>query len=296
MTGDDADRGRSAPWRVFDDHPCQLGESPVWDDRRGCLWWIDGRVGTVFRRGVQPAGPRMERRFGRRIGSIGLTAKGRILIAFSHTIEIWDPETDRLALLSAPQIGEYEAFNDGKTGPDAAFWIGTKGVDPQGNATGRLYRITPDGQAEPKVEGLMTANGLAWSGDERTLFLSDSKGQWIDGFDFDPAGGAVTRRRRLRTTSEAFGRPDGAATDMADSYWSCGVSAGCINRLGPAEAHDRISAPVSAPTMVGFGGPELATVFLTSLRRADAGPDCGKVFCMPAPIAGVPLTRFDDSL
>tara|TARA_A100001391_G_scaffold205447_1_gene206342 strand:- start:6491 stop:7375 length:885 start_codon:yes stop_codon:yes gene_type:complete len=284
-------------WQIFDDFPAALGESPVWDDRRNCLWWIESRSGSILRRDLDSSGMRTERSFGRRIGSIGLTEYGRIVIAFSQSVAIWNPESDDLAPLCDLTLGANEILNDGKTGPDGTFWVGSKGRDADGQGTGRLFRICGAGSITVHADGLITSNGLAWSFDNRAMFLSDSKGEWIDRFDFDRTPGVPSHRKRMREgADEAFGRPDGAATDQDDTYWSCGVSAGRVNRFTrDGDLIEHLPTPIAAPTMVCFGGNDLQTVFLTSLRGKNASKHCGKVFSAKIDVAGVPLARFRES-
>lgn len=97
------------------------------------------------------------------------------------------------------------------------------------------------------------ANGLAWSGNGRTMFFSDSRGPWVDRFDFDPATGNVSNRRRFADFTERSGRPDGAACDMRGHYWSAGVSAGLLNVLDlNGTVQQVIPTPVSPPVCRAF--------------------------------------------
>jgi sugar lactone lactonase YvrE len=78
--------------------------------------------------------------------------------------------------------GAETRLNDGKVGPDGAFWVGT--MDDRGLPTreplGALYRIAGDGTVERKVDDVCVSNGLAWTPDGRTMFHSDSSGKWLD--------------------------------------------------------------------------------------------------------------------
>ena len=65
---------------------------------------------------------------------------------------------------------------------------------------------------------------------------------------------------------EEDGRPDGAACDAEGFYWSAGVSAGVLNRISPTgEIERKVMLPLAAPTMPCFGGPDLKTLYVTSL-------------------------------
>ncbi len=60
---------------------------------------------------------------------------------------------------------------------------------PDRQPIGTLWRVTADGRAEAKIEGLRVSNGLAWSPDGKTMFHSDSRSEWLDIWDFDAAAG-----------------------------------------------------------------------------------------------------------
>ena len=171
----------------------------------------------------------------------------------------------------------------------------------QGQPIGALYRVDASGKAEKKIDGLMTSNGLAFSPDGKTMFHSDSRGQWVDRWDFDAASGEISNRRRIATPNEATGRPDGAATDAEGYYWSAGISAQRLNRFSPeGELVELFPVPVAAPTMPCFGGPDLKTLFVTSLRSGrspemlEKYPLTGIVIHAQSPVAGSPVSRFRD--
>jgi sugar lactone lactonase YvrE len=123
---------------------------------------------------------------------------------------------------------------------------------------------------------------------------SDSRAEWIDRYRLDPKTGVLSQKTRIATPGEADGRPDGGAFDAEGCYWSAGVSAGCLNRYDMnGRLIERIPVPPKAPTMPCFGGPDLRTLFFTSLRRqGDATDACGNVFMMEVDVAGVPVGRF----
>jgi sugar lactone lactonase YvrE len=159
--------------------------------------------------------------------------------------------------------------------------------------------LDPNGTMTAVVDELIVSNGLAWSADGRTMFHSDSKGQVVWTYDYDPGSGALGERRVLARPTEEQGRPDGAATDEKGFYWSAGISAGVLNRWAPDGSLDRsIPLPCSNPTAPCFGGPDLRTIFVTSLRHdlpaevLAAKPLSGGIFAVPVDVPGVPVARF----
>lgn len=285
-----------------------VGESPVWDAATDSLYWVDIIAGKLSRLqlGADLSG-RSEQSWilPGAIGSLGLCPDGRVLVALPNGVHTFDPITEALTLLVDPEPSmATNRLNDGKIGPDGAFWVGSMDDRPTDKQpVAALYRVTPDGKAEKKIDRVTVSNGLAWSADGRTLFHSDSRGIWLDRWDFDPATGAISNRQRIATPDEATGRPDGGACDLEGFYWSCGVSAGCLNRYDRnGTIVEKIPLPVPAPTMPCFGGRDMKTLFFTSLRaglsaeKLEAAPLSGGVFMMPMPVAGAPLARFGEPL
>lgn len=269
----------------------QLGESPLWDSEHACLWFIDIQAPALHRLDARTqqldTWPMPEP-----IGSLGLCASGRLLIALQHSLHFFDPRTGRrerfVVLEDEP---EHNRLNDGKVAPDGAFWVGSMDADTaQRRPSGVLYRVDASGKVEKKSAGLKVSNGLAWSADGATMYHSDSSLRWIKRYRHE--GGRLSDETVICEPDEEAGRPDGAATDVAGGYWSAGVSAACLNRWSrEGELLERVALPVPNPTMPCFAGEDLKTVYVTSLTRTPHG-NAGAMVRLPLPVAGVPIARF----
>ncbi|ONG49494.1 calcium-binding protein [Pseudoroseomonas deserti] len=283
--------------RQLIDRPLTLGESPVWDDRDGVLWFVDIAEQRVLR--LEPETGRL-RDFAMpaQVGSLGLASEGRLVVALRNGVHLFDPRSGALDFLVHPEPSPASnRLNDGKVGPDGNFWVGSLDDRAERQPVAALYRVTPSGEAARIMGGLRCSNGLAWSPDGRTLYHADSRGPFVQAFDFDPASGSATDPRRLLTLTEAQGLPDGAAVDMEGFYWSAGISAGVLNRISPEGVIvERIPLPVAAPTMPCFGGADRKTLFVTSLASTGpGGPQPGTVIAFPVEVAGVPVGRFGEA-
>lgn len=283
-------------FEVVSDVKCRVGESPVWDADRQALLWCECRSGTVFELDMR-TGQMSSFSLPEPIGSFGLADDSTLILAMASGVYTCDRGGKSLALLTEPEPGHADAYpgdrlNDSKVGPDGAFWVGSM---HKNKPTASLYRVTADGVAQVKVTDIGTSNGLAFSQDARLMFHSDSSTGSIDRYDFNVSTGEISNKRRIAVLSVEEGRPDGGATDLADRYWSAGVTAGCLNCFssdGNLEA--RIDLPVKKPTMVCFGGDDMKTLFITSIRRPDdAGEMCGNVISLRVDVPGVSVARFD---
>jgi sugar lactone lactonase YvrE len=276
---------------------CALGESPVWDERRGVLFHEDlkGRALHVFdpaRGDLTPHG------FDSEVCALGLAESGRLVVALRREVVLYDPDRREAAPLARFDFPAHMRLNDGKVGPDGAFWVGSMDERPEREPIGVTYRVTADGAVAETPLRARVSNGLAWSPDGRTMWRSCSRTPFVATMPFDPATGALGPERRIAAPDEATGRPDGAAMDAHGVYWSAGVSAGVLNRIGAdGTILERIPVPVAAPTMPCFGGPDLKTLYVTSHRettpeRLAEYPLTGRLVAARAPVGGAPVHRF----
>jgi sugar lactone lactonase YvrE len=280
------------------DARCSVAESPVWDaaNRRVLFCDIEGKRINAF---SVDTGARQSWDFPDVVGSFGLCRSGRLVVAQRHHVVLFDPRsgalTDLTRKLDEPAINR---LNDGKVGPDGAFWVGSLDGNSPRQKTATLYRVTADGQVTTQEGGYANSNGLAWSPDGRTMYHSDSTTAFIEAWDFDPATGGRTNHRIIARLTNEDGRPDGAATDADGNYWSAGPSAGCLNCFSPTGALLRKWAfPVPGPTMPCFTDTAL---YITSLREGKSPqilaehPTLGGLFRTAAPVAGAPVGLFAD--
>lgn len=270
----------------------ELGESPVWDDREGMLWFVDIEGRAVVR--LDPSSGE-DRRWPMpdKPGCVALCESGRLLVGMAGALHLFAPgdgTLERFAAVETDRPGN--RLNDAKVAPDGAFWVGSMNDTGAFTPTGALYRVSADGRVEKKRDGLIVSNGLAWSADGATMFHSDSRGKWIRRYRHTMGSGALTGETLIAAPQDATGRPDGAATDLAGAYWSAGVSAGCLNRwAADGVLLERIALPVPNPTMPCFCGADMRTVFVTSLVRTPHA-NAGAAVMLRSSVAGVPVARF----
>lgn len=252
--------------------PMQLGECPLWHPTQNLLYWIDiaGKavhcmdpVSEMHRAWPVPSEP----------GCIAHTDSGELLVAMRDGISILDTTTGSLTALAPPPYDPaLGRFNDGRCDALGRLWVGSL-YDPRDRPGGTLFSIER-GIIRDAVRPVTVSNGIAFSGDSRVLYHTDTTAHRIVAYDFDLALGALSGGRVLRQFSDDKlatnygGRPDGAAVDSEDAYWCAMYEGGRVLRLAPdGEILDEILLPVRCPTMVAFGGPELRTLYVTSVRH-----------------------------
>ena len=282
---------------------CAVGESPLWCARRGLWFWVDITARAIWR--FDPAsGDVREYRAPQMVACIALDGSGNLIAGMEdgvYSIELNDASAVATARkLAAPETSlAGMRFNDGRCDRQGRFWSGTMALDPAlAPDSGKLYRYCAGaGLSESVVDGLVVQNGLAWSPDGRTMYLSDShmSRQLVWAFDYDTGSGMPSRRRVFIDMKHLPGRPDGAAIDIDGCYWICANDAGLIHRFTPAGRLDRsIAVPMAKPSMCSFGGADMRTLLVTSISSGAPPGDAlaGAVFLLEPGIEGMPEQRF----
>jgi sugar lactone lactonase YvrE len=256
------------------DARCGTGESPVWSAANEALYWVDIPGRALHRWSaaghVQWTGDEMLACIAPRADVPGAWIAGMESGLFSIA-----PQDD--GTLAATRLAQVAhalpgmRFNDGRCDRQGRFWAGTMLMDMAAGArVGRLYRYDKGAEAlTAQLDDLIVPNGLGFSPDGRTMYLSDSHPsvQTVWAFDYDTASGTPTNRRVFVDMKPLPGRPDGAAVDVDGCYWICGNDAGLVHRFTPEGRLDRsLEVPVKKPAMCAFGGPKLDTLFVTSIR------------------------------
>lgn len=278
------------------------GESPVWVAHEQALYWVDIPNRQLLR--WQSADAKVTRWTGDQM--VACIARrdddgNRWVAAMEDGIFDIAPQDD--GTLSSTRLADVRhshdnmRFNDGRCDRQGRFWAGTMVMDmAAGIPAGALYRLDGDTSSGPlsaRLDDLIVPNGLGFSPDGRTMYLSDSHPsvQCIWTFDYDIDSGTPHNRRLFVDMNQHPGRPDGAAVDVDGCYWSCGNDAGLIHRFTPDGRLDRsLEVPVKKPAMCAFGGPGLDTLFVTSIRPGgdlSDQPLAGGVFALQPGVAGL---------
>jgi sugar lactone lactonase YvrE len=282
-----------------------VGESPVWHSIEQALYWVDIPAKALHRwkkgEGVQTW------HASEMIGCIAMHADGGWIAGMETGIFQLVSQADgsmhekSLASIEHPKQGM--RFNDGRCDRQGRFLAGTMLMNmADSREEGCLVSYQKESSLQTLLRGLFTPNGMAFSPDGRTLYLSDShpKSQLVWAFDYDTATGAVSNRRVFVDMNTLPGRPDGAAVDTDGCYWVCGNDAGLIHRFTPqGKLAQSLAVPVKKPAMCAFGGADMKTLYVTSIRPANMDltdqPLAGGVFALRPDAQGIAEIPFSSS-
>lgn len=273
---------------LFVDVHTELGEGPLWDPERGCLFFVDILKGRVHR---CAHGSRTVRTYeiGQPVGALGLAERGDLILAVRDGFARLDLEDGRVSMIAEVERDRPDQrMNDGRCDAHGCFWAGTMALDEHAGA-GALYRLGPDLRVETMIPGVTISNGVDWTDDGRRMYYVDTGALSIDLIDVEPTTGAISNRRTFATVSSSDGAPDGLVLDADGFVWVALWGGGAVRRYAPDGSLDRvIRLPATYVTACTFGGPDLADLFITtaSIKLSDEErarePGAGGLFrCRP---------------
>lgn len=278
--------------RVVGENRDNLGEGPVWSAGEHALWWVDINA-PALRRLDAVTGALLSMPLPASVGSFALRRGGGLLLALRHRLSFYDPATGTITPATPAQDEDADMrFNDGRCDRQGRFWVGTMG-ETHRTDRGRLYRLDASAALRVFLDGVTIPNGLAFSPDGRTMYFADSTPRTIWAYAYNPQTG-TPGERRVFATVPAPGVPDGAIVDAEGCLWSAEYGNARITRYTPdGRIQRQIALPVAYPTCPAFGGPDLATLYITSAsQEANPSPADGALLaCVPGP-RGLPEPAF----
>ena len=292
---------------MFEDRSCRLldhlprsglAEGPVWDADAGRLLWVD-IVGRTIHRYDPGTGQGASHTVSDMVGFAVIGTDGRLVAGIGnglYDLAFGEPcET----LLARPSMHEQNRFNDGKCDPRGRLWAGTmhRDANRDRDPSGALYRWR-QGVPEIVEARVSLANGLGWSPSGDTMYFSDTHRGTVWSYDYDMAAGVASNRRAFAVVPLDLGVPDGLAVDSAGHVFVAIWRGSRINVYSPSGALETaVPVPVLNPTSCCFGGPELKTLFVTTMPSSnEEDPRSGCLFACDVDQPGQPTARMDRGL
>lgn len=142
-----------------------------------------------------------------------------------------------------------------------------------------VFRIDPDGTLHPVADDFVRPNGLAFSPDERILYVDDTRRFHIRAFDVRPDGSLANDRIFAEIRAPERGVPDGMKVDREGNVYCTGP--GGVWVIAPdGEILGRVLLP-EVTANVAWGGPDWSTLYLTATTS---------VYRLPVEVPGIPVS------
>lgn len=275
------------------------GEIPMWIPEKKMLYWSDFDARSFYRYSPD-SGEVLADELKLMIAGWGRREKGGWITSNEDEISFWNEESLAFETLARPEAEkENIKMQDAVVDKKGRFLFGTMDVVTFDAPNSSLYSYTA-GEAPRLLEtGLALSNGLSFSPDGKTLYVTDMFHHRILAFDYEIETGEIAGRRIFASIPDEKGFPDGLVTDSDGYLWSCHFGGWCITRYSPEGKIDRvIELPVSIVSCCGFGGDDLSDLYITtgsktlSEEQLARQPMAGDLFVLKTDVQGLADWKF----
>jgi sugar lactone lactonase YvrE len=239
----------------------RLGEGPVWQPIEGRLYWFDIK-GRRLEWLAPESGETGRINLPMRASAAAARASGGVFAATEAGLAVLDPTQGRVEVVQPLALEAGFRTNDGKIDPAGDFWWSIMD-DDGGKRPGAVFRTNSALETRRMLDDIHIPNTIAVCADGQSLYLADSSLNTL--FVHEMADLGV--RREFAHTRGLEATPDGSAFDAEGYLWNAQWGGWRMVRYAPDGGIDRIvPMPVEQPTSCAFGGPDLATLYVTSAR------------------------------
>ncbi|WIB00542.1 SMP-30/gluconolactonase/LRE family protein [Curtobacterium sp. MCBA15_012] len=287
------DNATTGPVTVFCDEQAVLVESIVWDPTTERLRWTDITLGLLTTARADgtvessvPLPPPLAS-FQPRVG-------GGFVAALGDTVVLTDEQgVVERELTRVQHATAGMRFNEGKCDPFGRFLVGSMDLTDQDPA-GALYSVEPDGTTRVLRGGFGVTNGIEWSPDGSTMYVTDTSTSTIYRASYGPEGDLGELVPFVSGAAH-----DGLVRDDEDCFWTAVYGSGRVERWSAAGEHlETVEVPAPNVTSVAFGGPDMSTLFIGTARenmteeQLEQAPHSGAVFAVPTRVRGSSASAF----
>lgn len=275
----------------------ELIETPIWDWRKGGVYWTDLFSGDVHF--YNPAEHTDQSwHTGKMIGAaIPTSDENVVFCALEDGLYTLDIRTSELSLIVNPEPGRDEnRLND--TRIDAIGRIFTSSVskkygtdDYTPDMMGGFYMIDTDKSVHVIEPEINQYNAIVWNHDNTKMFVVDTYHENLRMYPYDIEKGVAGEAQIVLDFAE-YGMPDGMCIDAEDNLYICHWT-GKIS-VWDKEYHllEVIQSPVEFACCTGFGGNDMSDLYLATSKfcygeeELKKNPGAGGLFCAKTDRAG----------
>ena len=263
-------------------------EGPTFDGD-GTLYVADLKRHSVI--AIHPDGRSQKVLDRERVGGINLHGSGGLVLT-GRSVVHWRDGVERV-LVEPDDVPERVGrrtvgFNDLVADTDGCVIVGVLRTGPDGSPTpGELLHVTAPHEVTV-LHDHIHPNGLAFSGDGRRLFASDTFARRIVVLDW--RGGRLPVPLGEISTSGIGGLPDGLATDEDGGVWAAFYRGACAVRFDPGDgSREELPVPALKPLSLCFGGPDLRQLTVVTGSDGEGRGESGSVLALDLEVAGCPV-------
>lgn len=240
------------------------GESLVWDDERGRLYFVDCAASTLHWLDDGDDTLNTVTLPSMCAGIVPTDREGVLVGALDDGLYVIDPDAGATELLAAypEQLGG--RCNDMCADTGGNLITGKLNIGP---AEGSAWRYEAAGDRWTLIDpDISNTNGpqVGVIDGVTTLVIGDSSTHYYR-YDYDPTTGAVGDRSIFGNMDDVDGVADGTTLDADGGLWCALYDGSQLVRFTTDGLDRTIPLPVKDPTDVTFGGPDLDRLYVVSL-------------------------------
>ncbi|POR48319.1 gluconolactonase [Bosea psychrotolerans] len=258
-------------------------------DRQGRLYVTDIPFGRIFR--ISPDGEwELVAEYDGWPNGLKIHRDGRIFITdYKRGIMLLEPESGVvMPFLETAASESFKGVNDLVFAPNGDLYFTDQGQTGLHDATGRVYRLTPEGRLARLLDTIPSPNGIVIDPGMTHLLIAVTRAQQIWRIPLND-GGLTTKVGVFAQLHGGLGGPDGLALDAQGNLLIAHTGFGSIWRLSrTAEPQLRIrSCAGISTTNLAFGGSDGHDLFITESQT-------GSILRARLDVAGTPMFSHQD--
>lgn len=259
-----------------------LLEGPSFD-LNGNLYCVDIPNGRIFR--IPPSGNfELVTEYDGWPNGLKVHQDGRLFVAdFKRGLVTVDPDTGKVTpFLERHGVEHFKALNDLFFAANGDLYFTDQGTTGLQDATGRLFRVTPDAKITCLLDNVPSPNGVVMDLEERCVYLAVTRANAVWRVPMDRNGNATKVGVFVQLSGGAG--PDGLALDAQGGLAIAHVGLGSVwlvDRYGEPTARIR-AGDHRHTTNVAFGGPDRKALYITESSSAT-------ILTAEVPVPGKPM-------
>jgi gluconolactonase len=254
-------------------------EGPVWLGATRQLLWSDVPGNCMYRWDEQSGATSVFRQPSDNGNGNTRDRQGRLLTCEHLNRRVVRTEYDgSLSVIADRYQGKrLNSPNDIVCKSDGSIWFTDPVFGILGNYEGEIaepelppnvYRVDADGSVNVVAEGINQPNGLAFSPDESTLYIVESRSSPRNILAYDVSSSNTLSNRQLLIDAGPKGTPDGFRVDIHGNLW-CGWGMGeaGLDGVHVFDSHGKLIGRIDLPERsanVCFGGRHRNRLFMAA--------------------------------
>jgi sugar lactone lactonase YvrE len=279
--------------RIADEH-CDTTEGPLWHEDLQELFWLDIPAGRLYRYDPDAGTYVLAYQGSGQIGGYTIQEDGDLLMFGERgRIWLWSPRTgaEREVIEEIP-AERGTRFNDVIADPEGRVFAGTM---PDGDRSGHLYRLDPDGSLTLVLDDAGVSNGMDFAPDLTGMYHTNTSNRTISRYHYDRASGEIAFDAVVVQVPAGEGSPDGMTLDEHGDFWSARWDGGALFHYSPSgQLLGSKAFPARKVSSITFGGGDWTDAYVTLAGGTDReaeGEGAGSLYRTALGVAGRPPFR-----